>query len=643
MPKGTDKGVDMDEARPSRPAGLNYLLAIAINEYEHHPRLSNCVRDAEELVKVLQGKYGFPPDHTITLFDKEATAGNMYTRLVELSLKVKPEDNVVIYFSGHGFYDRSGRTGHLVPVEAPSGAVWHYFSNANLVNHIRAINSFHTFLVVDSCFSGSLFAGKDAGAAALAEKVEGLPSRWALAAGQIETVEDGLHGGHSPFAKALLSFLQTNNNPLVPASELIQHVKRVTPHNARQAPVGGVLFKTGDVGGEFVFRLRQDEAGAWAEAKRLNTLASYDDYLDAYPQGRYAEEAEERMEALDEENAWRQAIARGSLVSFRKYLRAYPAGKYAGEARQKIQGLKAAPGPELEPEEKSAAPKDMVLVEGGSFEMGDTFGDGSDDEKPAHTVTVSDFEIGRHEVTVEEFSRFVDASGYKTDAEKGDGSYVWDGKEWNKKAGIDWRHDAAGKLRPSGEYKHPVIHVSWNDAVAYCNWLSEQHGYQKVYTISGSTVAPDWNANGYRLPTEAEWEYAARQQGQKVRFGNGKDIADPGEINFAGSAEYKAPYSKEGAYRQKTTEVGSFAPNSLGLYDMSGNVWEWCWDWYDGEYYKKSKNSRDPKGPDSGSSRVCRGGSWLDDPAGVRVAYRNGGSPEYRHGNLGFRLARAVR
>lgn len=137
---------------------------------------------------------------------------------MDLSQKVSPQDNVVIYFSGHGFFDRSDHTGHLVTVEASEGAVWQYFSNANLVNRIRAINSFHTFLIVDSCFSGSLFVSKEVSATPFAEKVEGLPSRWALAAGQIETVEDGLHGDHSPFAKALLTFLEKNNSPLVPAS-----------------------------------------------------------------------------------------------------------------------------------------------------------------------------------------------------------------------------------------------------------------------------------------------------------------------------------------------------------------------------------------------------------------------------------------
>ncbi|MCO6487206.1 MAG: caspase family protein [Phaeodactylibacter sp.] len=107
MANGKNKGIDYEAAGHPRPTGANYLLAIAINKYEYHPQLSNCVRDAKQLVKVLQEKYGFQPDHTVTLFDQEATSANLYARLLELIQKVKPQDNVVTYFSGHGFYDRS--------------------------------------------------------------------------------------------------------------------------------------------------------------------------------------------------------------------------------------------------------------------------------------------------------------------------------------------------------------------------------------------------------------------------------------------------------------------------------------------------------------------------------------------------------
>ncbi len=184
--------------------------------------------------------------------------------------------------------------------------------------------------------------------------------------------------------------------------------------------------------------------------------------------------------------------------------------------------------------------------------------------------------------------------------------------------------------------------MSWLDAVAYCNWLSEQQGLTKVYTINESMATADWNADGYRLPTEAEWEYAARSGGKRVRFGNGKDVADPSEINFAGSAAYKTNYSRVGVFREKTIPVGSFRPNDLGLHDMTGNVWEWCWDWFGENYYAKSEQDN-PTGPSLGYRRVLRGGSWGNPPDNVRVAYRNGRDPSTGDFDYGFRLARAAR
>ncbi|MBL7793522.1 MAG: formylglycine-generating enzyme family protein [Saprospiraceae bacterium] len=264
--------------------------------------------------------------------------------------------------------------------------------------------------------------------------------------------------------------------------------------------------------------------------------------------------------------------------------------------------------------------------------MGDIMGDNEYDNETLHPVTVSTFYLSPYEVTFEEYDRYCEAIGKEKPGDEG------------------W-----------GRGKRPVINVNWYDAVEYCNWSSQQAKLKPVYTINGTNVSADWSANGYRLPTEAEWEYAARavspspgggqgggaKGGGKVRFGNGKDIADPKEINFNGSASYKRPYSVAGEYRQKTTQVGNFSPNSLGLYDMSGNVWEWCWDWY-GTY--PTSTQTDPKGPGSGSSRVSRGGSWFDGPDVARCAYRGSNHPDFRgdflgfrYGNLGFRLARAAR
>ena len=271
-------------------------------------------------------------------------------------------------------------------------------------------------------------------------------------------------------------------------------------------------------------------------------------------------------------------------------------------------GIAAQEGcPAVAPLKENPAPDFMILVQGGTFDMGDVLGDGGD-EKPVHSVTLSSFYLGKTEVTFDEYD------AYCTAVNKG------------KPSDEGW-----------GRGKRPVINVSWLDAVAYCNWLSEKQGLTKVYTINGNNVTANWNAKGYRLPTEAEWEYVARQRGQNVRFGNGKDMADPAEINFDGSAAYKEPYSLTGEYRRKTTPAGSFKANSLGLHDMSGNVWEWCWDWY-GDY--SAGVQTDPRGPNSGSSRVRRGGSWLYDPLYARVAYRNDDTPGNRVSFTGFRLAR---
>ena len=248
---------------------------------------------------------------------------------------------------------------------------------------------------------------------------------------------------------------------------------------------------------------------------------------------------------------------------------------------------------------------EMVLVEPGNFQMGSA--DGPSDERPAHAVRLTrPFYIAKYEVTFEEYDRFCnDTVGHKKPKE-----------EW-------------------GRGKQPVMGVDWNDALAYCNWLSEKEGLTPCYTGKGILIQCDFSAKGYRLPTEAEWEYAARG-GNKSRG-----------FKYAGSnnADEVAWYANTSG--GQTQPAGQKQPNELGLFDMSGNSYEWCWDFYDGKYYAASPAS-DPTGPLSppkqapdprGPNRVRRSGNWRESSDSVRVTGRSADFAGYP-GENGFRLAK---
>ena len=283
----------------------------------------------------------------------------------------------------------------------------------------------------------------------------------------------------------------------------------------------------------------------------------------------------------------------------------------------------------------------MVLVPAGEFFMGgqesakdlvEAFpayrrpADFFKDEYPRHRVRITKpFQLGKYEVTVGQFRRFADETGYKTEAEKdGLGGWGYDaavGKCRGRDVKFNWRTPG---FKQSDD--QPVLDVTWNDAVAFCKWLSRKEG------------------KTYRLPTEAEWEYACRA-GTTTRYNNGNDpeklaaVAnvgdDKGRTTFPHVQELDLP--KDGPLKF-TVPVGKFPPNRFGLCDMHGNVWEWCSDWYGADYYSKSPVD-DPTGPETGTKRVRRGGAWHSFPLWARAAFRNWNSPQSRCVNLGFRVA----
>jgi len=258
----------------------------------------------------------------------------------------------------------------------------------------------------------------------------------------------------------------------------------------------------------------------------------------------------------------------------------------------------------------------MVFVPGGSFQMGDLYNEGQKQEQPVHNVWVDNFFIGRGEVSFAEYDLFLAARSRKP------------------------------SLNFWGNSNRPVFYIDWDHAVRYCNWKSRQEGLPPAYhsktrqllDFTGQPTKDLAKVKGYRLPTEAEWEYAARSGGRKHRFGNGQDVASSKELNFDAS-RHNETFTVKGKFRDKTVPITALLANSLGIYNMSGNLWEWCHDWYNAEYYQHS-SLKNPIGPEQGVMKVLRGGSYQDFAKHIRASFRHRIHPFYRDIDQGFRIAK---
>ncbi len=296
------------------------------------------------------------------------------------------------------------------------------------------------------------------------------------------------------------------------------------------------------------------------------------------------------------------------------------------------------------------APEEMVFIPGGTFQMGDSFSEGNSRELPVHTVTVDSFYMGRCEVTNRQYCDYLNSawpgqikvvSDIVYAASDSGNSYPYCGTYVSDPGSqIDFSDPDFSVRTKSGRdmSNDPMVEVSWYGAAAYCNWRSQQEGKEQCYNLS--TWACDFGKHGYRLATEAEWEYAARGGFSGRRFPWGDTITHS-QANYYSSSSYSYDVSPTRGYHPNWDDVypytspgGSFAANNYGLYDMAGNVSEWCNDWY-GSYSSASQTN--PTGPTSGSYRVLRGGCWGDDALVCRVAYRRGIRPYVRVNGFGFR------
>ncbi len=246
---------------------------------------------------------------------------------------------------------------------------------------------------------------------------------------------------------------------------------------------------------------------------------------------------------------------------------------------------------------------DLIKVQGGTFKMGSKDSDqlADTDEQKEHNVNLNTFEISKFEVTVWEWKQFIKANKMKMP----------------EKPNWGWQDN------------YPINGITWNEAIAYCNWLSKKEKLQTVYTKKGPNFVCNFKANGYRLPTEAEWEFASKGGA------NSKGFKYSGGDNLDNVAWHK------GNSKGTPHTVGTKLPNELGIYDMSGNVWEWCWDWYNKDFYKL-ENGDNPKGPEMGERRSVRGGSWDSQANYVRPANRISTEPNKTHEFYGLRVARTI-
>ena len=599
--QGEARGLDLNVA------GRYYALVIGNNNYQYVRRLQTAEADAREVEKLLRETYGF---RTKLLLN--ATRAQIIGALATYRRELAPDANLLIYYAGHGYNDKDADKAYWLPVDASKDDPANWISADDITTTIKVIPARHVLIVSDSCYSGTLT--REIGSAIPAptqrqlflQKMLAGRSRTLMASGGNEPVADGGGSGHSVFAAALLRGLRQIDRPQFTAAELFRdYVEESVAGGAQQTPEYNPLRNSGHEAGDFVFSKvktdgktaeitvkapppttvdpAQQELAFWTTIQNSTDAEDFKDYLTRYPNGLYAGLARRRVAILTS---------------------APPAGNAARPAATPIGGGAAAnttgtARPGGRPQQmQSRAGVEFVWIPAGSFMMGSENGS---DEKPVHRVTIADgFYMGKYEVTQAQWQAVM-------------------GNNPSYFKGCD---------------NCPVEQVSWDDAVSFVARLNAQNdGYT------------------YRLPTEAEWEYAARagttgdyagDLDAMAWYGNnsGRTRLDAAEIYRTDLSNYYKRITENGG---QTHAVGSKLPNAFGLFDMHGNVWEWCQDWYHDSYAGAPIDGSAWLSGGEQKYRVLRGGSWFDNASLLRSANRYGVTPGYRGNDGGLRVVAVVR
>jgi formylglycine-generating enzyme required for sulfatase activity len=620
--------------------GDSWAVVIGIDRYQQAPRLTYAVNDARSMAKALRS-FGFA--HIITVENEKATAREIKRLLGdELPRRVKPSDRVVVFFAGHGAtraLPDGGDLGYLVPVDGDLESLHaSSISMREITDFASLINARHVLFLLDACYGG--LALRDVGVTSkqpgyVAELMRKPVRQVITAGGKDEKVIE--EGGHGLFTKFLLRALEQgeadDGDGVITAMQLGSYLqRRVSEASSRYGKGHTPLYGRLSGDGDLIFVRPGAKVAAVAPAPaEPPRMQGREEIRQEF--GTLALSA--RLAGVDvwlgDQKVWTSRpgaayvlsnvpIGSHRLVARKDGHREWQRDvQVATNQRAEIVIDIEALGPAKTLRTEDGA--EMVLVSAGAFAMGsdpaevDRFvGDckkaGASEQKckqwvgretPRHRVTLDAFHIDRYETTNALFERFVRAANHQTTAEREGWAYAWTGSKWDKVSGAAWRTPSGPGTSAPGD--HPVVQVSWHDADAYCRWA------------------------GKRLPTEAEWEKAARgTDGRRYPWGEDWDAA---KANGARSVN-------------ATTRVGIYSSGAspYDVHDMAGNVSEWVADWFDESYYQRSPE-RNPKGPDSGTTRVLRGGSWNSNALDLRTAYRSGGNALVnRLSSVGFRCAR---
>jgi len=582
-------------ALPALAQEKRVALVIGNAAYKEAP-LRNPVNDARAMAAALR-KLGFD-----VIARENATRDQLGRAIVEFGGRLDASSAALVFYAGHGIQSR-GRN-YLIPVDAALNAEsdlrYQAVDVTGLLEEIEQAQSRVGFVILDACrnnpFERRLRGAAQASGLAAIDAARGLMIAYATSPGSVAADGDGSNG---VYTAALLKALA---QPGLKAEEVFKRVRiEVTGATAnRQTP-----WESSSLTGDFVFNVTVNVAPVVAAAGTADREALF----------------------------WQSAQAGNRTEEYEAYLKQYPQGAFAALAQSRIAALKAqlpqqamvAPAPAAPaPRPGGAAPRDcaecpeMVAIPGGTFTMGSPQGEAGrdDDEGPLHSVSVGSFSLGKYEVTRDQFAAFVRDSG---DAAGGD-CHGHIGVKWEKSAGRDWRSPGFAQ---SG--RDPVVCVSWDDAKAYVAWLSRK---------TGTT---------YRLPSEAEWEYAARARSATARFW-GEDARNACRYGNVADRTVKRTYPGWTVHecddgQTYTAPAGRYHANAFGLHDVLGNVWEWAEDCWNDSHDGSPRDGGARLSGDCGS-RVIRGGSWLNMPRLVRSADRFKFDTAYRGTNLGFRVAR---